>query len=350
MIGVALLVIGGVVGAAGGWVLGRRRSETPAPTAIEPASVRSYLDSMAAIGTDLVPVLSANLESSRSQMETAVNGLVERFAGITVLLDEALRGSHGALAGGAGQVVESSRRQLDDVVNSLADTLRQKQQTLERMRVLVSLNDQMRDMTGEVGRIAAQTRLLALNTAIEAARAGEAGRTFGVVADEVRSLAESSRATGDRIRQMVDEVNAAVTEAFALAEEDAARETELVNDATDRVRTVLDDLQEVVGGLQHASDSLGQATVGIKSQLDESIVHFQFQDRISQMIGHVSTAIDALPDAIARSQAGGPTALEPIDHQTLLDDLVRSFTMVDEGTAPTPGLAASGADDDITFF
>jgi methyl-accepting chemotaxis protein len=113
---------------------------------------------------------------------------------------------------------------------------------------------------------------------------------------------------------------------------------------------VLDDLQQVVGGLQGASESLGHTTAGIKVQLDESIVHFQFQDRISQMIGHVSMTIDALPAAIARSQAGGPTALEPIDHQTLLDDLVRSFTMVDEGTSPTADHAAVGASDDITFF
>jgi methyl-accepting chemotaxis protein len=51
--------------------------------------------------------------------------------------------------------------------------------------------------------IADQTKMLGLNAAIEAARAGDAGKGFGVVAEEIRKLSESSKQTADGIGKLI---------------------------------------------------------------------------------------------------------------------------------------------------
>jgi methyl-accepting chemotaxis protein len=61
-----------------------------------------------------------------------------------------------------------------------------------------------------VSELAEQTNILAINATIEAAGAGEAGRRFGVVADEIRKLADRVGVSTKEIREMVEGVRSAV--------------------------------------------------------------------------------------------------------------------------------------------
>lgn len=54
--------------------------------------------------------------------------------------------------------------------------------------------------------IAMNTRILGFNASIEASRAKESGKGFGVIAQEVRSLAEVSKASADRIEGIIQAI------------------------------------------------------------------------------------------------------------------------------------------------
>lgn len=89
--------------------------------------------------------------------------------------------------------------------NVVADTTLMR----EQIEQLVEMATRVNDIVNGVAAIAEQTNLLALNASIEAARAGEFGRGFSVVADEIRKLADSTKANLNDMRVFVNNIQLA---------------------------------------------------------------------------------------------------------------------------------------------
>jgi methyl-accepting chemotaxis protein len=345
MVEMIVAVVALAVGLGGGYLIwGRSPStrETPSPA----GRPDRYAESVTEFADAVAPVWSSQIDSSRNQMENAVERLTDTFAGIVENLDSVLTSSSSALDPGSGGAFDRSRERLGDVVGTLDQALTVKRQALKELHSLLSLNEELRQMSGEVTRIAAQTNLLALNAAIEAQRVGTVGAAFGVVAVEVRQLADRSQNTSERMVQKVDRVAQAITAVLSNAEESAEREDNAVAHANGEVQAVLDDLMSMLSRMRDNSQQLESAAVGIRGEISESIVNLQFQDRVNQMLEHLRDNIDRFPQ-VAASAAAGRT---PLDARGLLDELSSQYTMADEHQTHSSGSAGQVTASEITFF
>ena len=310
-------------------------------------------------GAAVAPVWGRHIDSSREQMETAISELSLRFAGIVDKLGEAVNTASletDSLAGSDKSlfaVITRAEAELNEILQAQQAAAQSMLAMTEKVEGLSRFTQELQDMAHDVAKIAQQSTLLSLNAAIEAARAGDLGRGFAVVAKEFRMLANQSGQTGKHIAEKVSVINAAITETSSVVRE-SVHEREARTERTGRtINTILEDFREVTGVLERSGALLKDESVAIQSEIGASLVQFQFQDRVGQILTNVRKNIEQWPKYLEEHGAlhvrtGQVSALDP---KELLDELKKTYVMEDQHVLHAGGKVEQKKDDiEITFF
>ena len=137
-----------------------------------------------------------------------------------------------------------------------------------------SAMEQVKTVSASIESIAKTTNMLALNAAIEAERAGDAGRTFAVVATEVKKLASHTRAATDEIKRTVSSLS---TEAEGLIREISigVAESHRAEQGFEKISDTLGRAIDLVGLVDEQSDQIARSASLIhgNSQQMRQVVH-----------------------------------------------------------------------------
>jgi methyl-accepting chemotaxis protein len=345
---------GGLAVGLGFWQLRRaqaRQAEHPVGmlAAQGPASGRD--EALEALCVAVLPVWSEQIEAARAHTEQEIVSLTSRFAELAGRIESVTGNDQGA-GDRLVNLMASSQNQLDGILQSLREALSSKGALLNEVNGLAGLTEQLKSMAKDVGDVARQTNLLALNAAIEAARAGEAGRGFAVVADEVRKLSTLSGDTGQKIGETVETVNGAIARTLELSQRHAERDTGTLNQSGETIEQVIGAFGGTTRDVVERSDALAENAAAVGGTIGEVLVALQFQDRVSQMLGHIRDDQARLERLVVerRALAASGQPLPPLDTKAWLAALARTYTMAEQVAVHHGKRPAATAESDITFF
>lgn len=153
--------------------------------------------------------------------------------------------------------------QAAETKDALERAARDIQASSERTLALSERVGQITALLDLINELADQSNLLAVNAAIEAAKAGEAGRGFGVVADEVRRLAERSRTSSAEIAAIIEsaqEESSATVSAMETGARRMAQGLRLLEQVADGTAQVSLNTQQQGEATRQVVDAMEQLT------------------------------------------------------------------------------------------
>jgi len=187
------------------------------------------------------------------------------------------------------ELSENTTQRAEKGKNSVGGTItgmQEIQSSFKEAHAIISRLAQKSDSIGKIVKVidevAAQTNLLSLNAAIIAAQAGENGKSFAVVAEEVKSLADRTGTSTREIEQLIKDVQNETTnavKAMANGSERVKKGVLLSNEAGNALGAIIESSQQSTEMVQEIVQATGKQSEGINevnramTQIKEMVQH-----------------------------------------------------------------------------
>ena len=183
----------------------------------------------------------------------------------------------------------------------------------ERMAGFASAMNQVQTVSSTIEAIARKTNMLALNATIEAARAGDAGRSFAVVAAEVKKLAHDTRSATSQIASTIGELtreaSAVTSEIKTGVEQSRAAQTGFgqISDTVKEVAEIVGRVDRQTEGIAHSTSLIQSSVDRVKAGLSDFSGHARDNGgrliKVQKRLGHLELLSNNMLDTLANSGA-----------------------------------------------
>lgn len=151
---------------------------------------------------------------------------------------------------------------IDTIITQMGEIKNDTENSISEVLALGKKSKEITSIMGIINNIADQTKLIAFNAALEASSAGEYGKRFGVVAVEIRRLADSVMESTDEIEGKINEIQESINR-LVIASEKSAK---IVQNGMNHSSNTAEILVDIVTAAQTTTDAAKQISLSTQQQ------------------------------------------------------------------------------------
>ncbi len=194
----------------------------------------------------------------------------------------------------ADAISTSGENALQSSLNGLQEIGDQVKEMSKRIKALDDRTRQIANITTTVKDLADQSNMLALNAAIEAVRSGEHGKGFGVVAREIRALADQSIQATNNVREILQDISDAIRTTVSMTD----KGSEKVEASLVQIREFGDNIRQLSGIVRDNASSVRQITAAVTQQNAGIGQIFQAVNDLSKLMDQTMVQVRASDEAL----------------------------------------------------